>query len=382
MKKRLIMILVIASFFTFFTLQAFANSQLNEAISWMHENGLTKFNNAQDFMSDKSLRRDEAAKFFVQYAKETLWNVADTSKSNCDFMDLNEARPDLKGLIKESCQLWLFQWSHGNFMPTQPLTNAQAITVLIRMIDWKKDETEGHFAQKYFEKAEDINIMEWLYLSDSDHFDQLATRWEVWILIFNSAHMNDSNHTDTIIDQEEARETIINWEWTTISEAIYFKKWLHKFKLSHNWESNFIVNLIDNKWDYVNWLSNEIGNSESSIGINIPTDWDYFVNIKADWTWQVVINYETERVDIKDKITGKWSEIIWPFMLSEWLHKFELSHVWESNFIVNLIDENWSFVNLLSNEIGNADISLGVWTEKGDYYLNINADGNWEIQEF
>jgi len=135
--------LITCFFFSF----SFADSQLDGAVSWMHSNWLTKFDNASDFMSTQSLRRDEATKFFVQYAKESLGLSPDTSKS-CNFTDLDKARPDLKDLIKESCQLGLFQWYNWKFMPTQSLTNAQAITVLIRMIDGNKDETQWHWAQK------------------------------------------------------------------------------------------------------------------------------------------------------------------------------------------------------------------------------------------
>ena len=60
--------LVFISFVSF----SFADTQLNKAISWMNNNGLTKFTNATDFMASNSLRRDEATKFFVQYATEIL----------------------------------------------------------------------------------------------------------------------------------------------------------------------------------------------------------------------------------------------------------------------------------------------------------------------
>lgn len=73
-----------------------AKSSLNQSISRMNQNWLTKFDNAKDFMSSSSLRRDEASKFFVQYAKEILWLKPDTSKTSCNFNDLDKAWPDLK----------------------------------------------------------------------------------------------------------------------------------------------------------------------------------------------------------------------------------------------------------------------------------------------
>ncbi len=191
MKKLLLVTLAMIWFLWFSS----AAMQTDEAIYRMNQNGLTKFSDAKNFMADNSLRRDEASKFFVQYAKEIMKITPDTSKTTCNFNDLDEAWPDLKDLIKESCQLWLFQWSNGNFMPTQQLTNAQAITVLIRMIDWKKDETKGHFASLYFEKAQGLWIMNWLTLNSTINFDKLTTRGDVWILLYNASKLISEKST-------------------------------------------------------------------------------------------------------------------------------------------------------------------------------------------
>ncbi len=206
MKKIYLLMVVFISFVSF----SFADTQLNKAISWMNNNGLTKFTNATDFMATNSLRRDEATKFFVQYATEILWLTPDTSKTSCNFSDLSKARPDLKDLIKESCQLGLFQWTNGRFMPTQSLTNAQAITVLIRMIDGKKDETQGHFAQGYFEKAQELGIMNWLTLNSTTSFDKLTNRWEVGILLYNAYSLTNTGTTPTTNTTTNSQEKSID----------------------------------------------------------------------------------------------------------------------------------------------------------------------------
>lgn len=213
MKKLLILILGIVFIFWWFSLAA---GSIDEAVSWMNQNWLTKFNNPTDFMATKWLRRDEASKFFVQYAKEVLNLIPDTSKTSCNFTDLNQARPDLKDLIKEACQLWLFQWYNWKFMPTQSLTNAQAITVLIRMVDWNKDETQWHFAQKYFEKAQELWIMNWLVLDSTSNFDKLTTRGDVGILIFNSSKLS-SNETQNKTYYVVTR--VVDWDTIEISSG-------------------------------------------------------------------------------------------------------------------------------------------------------------------
>ena len=364
---------------------AFANTQLDQAISWMNDKWLTKFTNPTDFMSTKSLRRDEATKFFVQYATEILWLAPDTSKTSCNFSDLGKARPDLKDLIKESCQLWLFQWTNGKFMPTQSLTNAQAITVLIRMIDGKKDETQWHFAQKYFEKAQELWIMNWLNLNSTANFDKLTTRWEVGILLYNASNLDKTGVVNTVLPPSSSNKDVTLTDvWTKITSSIHLTKWLHKFKLSYNWESNFAVTLLDSDWNYIALLANEIGDTSSSIGVKIEKEWDYMFNVTADGTWTIVTDYSTPRVTVMQSVlTDEWSKIVWPFNLTQWLHKFKLSYNWEGNFAVILLYNDWSYISLLANEIWNTNSSLGVRIDKsGDYYFNVTADGTWTIEEY
>ena len=201
MKKNIIITFVILSIWLLWV--SLAKSSLNESISRMNQNWLTKFNNARDFMSSNNLRRDEASKFFVQYAKEILWLKPDTSKTSCNFNDLDKSWPDLKTQIKESCQLWLFQWYNWKFMPTQQITNAQAITVFIRMLDGKKDETQWHFAQKYFEKAQELWIINWLTLNYRSNFDKLTTRWDISILLFNASKLDYKPIEDETVENFE-----------------------------------------------------------------------------------------------------------------------------------------------------------------------------------
>ncbi|MFA6255883.1 MAG: hypothetical protein WC606_01745 [Candidatus Absconditabacterales bacterium] len=368
--------LVFISFLSF----SFADSKLDQAITWMNTNGLTKFTNAQDFMATKTLRRDEASKFFVQYATEILGLTPDTSKASCNFNDLGKARPDLKDLVKEACQLGLFQGANGKFMPTQSLTNAQAITVLIRMIDGKKDETQGHFAQKYFEKAQELGLMNGLTLNSTANFDKLATRGEVGILLFNASNLGSTGAINTSSDGGITLSDV----GTKITSSIHLTKGLHKFKLSYNGESNFAVTLLDSEGNYIALLANEIGDTESSIGVKIEKEGDYSFNVTADGSWTIVVDYSTPRVTvIQNTIDGVGSNIIGPFNLTKGLHKFKLSHNGERNFSVILLADNGDYIELLANEIGDVDSSIGVKIEQGgDYFFNITADGSWTIEEY
>ena len=158
--------------------------ELNQAILWMYEKWLTIFNDPESFMASNWLRRDEAAKFFVRYAKEVMGMVPDYSKQWCTFKDLDQARSDLKDVIVESCQLWLFQWSKWKFMPTQQLTNAQALTVFMRLREWYKDESWSHFANNYYESAHAQWFLYNTPLDNKANFDLNTTRWDVAKMLF------------------------------------------------------------------------------------------------------------------------------------------------------------------------------------------------------
>jgi uncharacterized protein with GYD domain len=58
-----------------------------------------------------------------------------------------------------------------------------------------------------------------------------------------------------------------------------------------------------------------------------------------------------------------------------------MAHQGESNFIVELLDDEGVEVSTLMNEIGQYDASQAVQIpEDGTYLLNVDADGAWTIR--
>lgn len=225
MKKILFLSLFTLPFLGF----SFSNSQLDQAIYWMYDNWLTKFSNEKDFMANQWLRRDEASKFFSQYAIWTLKQTPDAFSISCDFFeDINKSWPDLKDTVKQSCKLWLFWWYNRKFMPTQQLTKWQSITVLIRMLEWKKNETQWHFAQNYFKRAVELNILSWVNINNSN-FDKLTTRWEVAILLFNISNLSWYIKTPEEIEKEKCNAFniwSIEYKDCRAIKSNYIRKWI------------------------------------------------------------------------------------------------------------------------------------------------------------
>lgn len=165
------------------------DDELVEAIKLLHKHKVTKFDNQKDFMPTKAIRRDEAAKMFVKFYEELLeeWELVDEATNSCEFFDLSTARPDLPDLIKSSCEYWLFKWYKWKFMPTDKITNWQAVVVLIRLLDWMQDEdSTDHYAQNYMQLAEERDLLDWLNIELEKYRDLPATRKSIAKLLYRA----------------------------------------------------------------------------------------------------------------------------------------------------------------------------------------------------
>lgn len=80
------------------------DTELMEAIDWMHGNGMTKYESVVDFRPTDTLARQEAAKFFSEFAINILYKDIDQNKF-CGFDDIDDADPSLKNHILSSCLL-------------------------------------------------------------------------------------------------------------------------------------------------------------------------------------------------------------------------------------------------------------------------------------
>lgn len=159
------------------------NNEIDLAIKWMYENELTKFNNKDLFMIGSELTREQASKFFVQFAIEILWKQIDVNKSS-NFNDMLDADPTLTAFIWASSNLWLFQWSNWYFYPHKKLTQAQAITVLIRAKDGFLNEDNELWYNDYYRAASIYWILDWLWF-ELNTLDQInITRGDMAILLY------------------------------------------------------------------------------------------------------------------------------------------------------------------------------------------------------
>ncbi len=139
-------------------------------LTWMHDKWLTKYNQTQEFRPSDKITRWETAKFVSKYAE-----VIGLSKtySICDFNDISEYDSTLVPHITESCKYGLLKWSNGSFKPLNTITEAEAMTLIVRSYEWMQDETVIPWYLNYFTKAK------WLGLLDDN--DTLESVWKTAI---------------------------------------------------------------------------------------------------------------------------------------------------------------------------------------------------------
>jgi hypothetical protein len=136
---------------------SFANAAvLEDAILWGYQEGLTSFSTSQTFRPYDTLRRDEAAKFLIEFSK-LYGSSLNSSTSTCSFSDISLSRPDLQGYVSEACQRGILQGSNGKVMPNQQLTNAQIVTTIVRILaGYQSEYNVAHWADNYYKKAQEL----------------------------------------------------------------------------------------------------------------------------------------------------------------------------------------------------------------------------------
>lgn len=120
----------------------------------------------------------------------------------------------------------------------------------------------------------------------------------------------------------------------------------------------------------------------------------YLIRLKDKW-----IIYDTKTISVEDNylkvsatlkqeiikltkqvISGAGQKVTQKFVLTDGLSTFNMRHTGLSNFIVELMDSSGNMIDLLANEIGPFEGSKAVRIDNvGDYILNVNADGEWQI---
>ena len=178
------------------------SDELKDAIQWMYDNWLTMWNTLPEFLPYDNITREQASKFFVEFAAKVLWKDRWVVYNYDIFSDIKNANPTLKDHIIYANNMWLFKGNNWKFMPFNNLTKAQAIAVLIRLVDWMLDESwtipyydvnwdySPHYwwYMQYLWHTTFYKIDKWNITSNIDKLDSdNINRWDLAILLYEMA---------------------------------------------------------------------------------------------------------------------------------------------------------------------------------------------------
>lgn len=163
------------------TMELTQGSELEKAIYRMYQNGLTKYEKLSDYRPEDPLLREEAAKIIGQ-AYDILWFSKESKNTDCNFSDRETFNPTLALYITKTCSYGVFKGSHGRFLAQDPLTKAEALTVLIRILEGKSSKEDfSPWRTVYFIKAKGVSLTK---ETEVNAQSRLLTREEIALLIY------------------------------------------------------------------------------------------------------------------------------------------------------------------------------------------------------
>lgn len=160
----------------------YTGTEFEQALAWMYDNWLTKYNNEVDYRPNDGLTREEAAKIIGQ-AFISFGYSQDIKNNSCSFTDANTIDPTLSIFVVNTCKRGIFKWTTDNmFLPTQKLTRPQAIALLVRVFEGKvSNENKVPRRDEYFIKGKILGLTT---ITSPIIFDTNITRKEMAIYMY------------------------------------------------------------------------------------------------------------------------------------------------------------------------------------------------------
>lgn len=150
-----------------------------KAHEWMYTQGMTVYVSIDAYRPDDRVTREQAAKFFVEFDRQIMGRQAET-KMYCVYSDEWLFDSTLVGSIQSACNRGLMLWSQWVFWSADPLTKAQALTILIRVLDGVQDETVSPRWKNYYTLAQQKGLTK---EKDVWALDRPVTRYELALLL-------------------------------------------------------------------------------------------------------------------------------------------------------------------------------------------------------
>ena len=219
------------------------------ALARMYANWLTMFNNSGDYRMYDVLTREEAAKIIWQAYSVFGLDTWVVKNNSCTFQDAELFDPTLSSHITNVCQRWLFQGANWNYMPKDNLTKAQAMAVLIRMIEWKMSyELQTPWREQYYNKWKTIGLTN---VENINEFDHDLTRYEIALMVYRMKSIMESQQMKTLALNAMAWIEQ-NKTWVIDSQTVIDNLWTLVWWIDPSTDPELLEAIY---WMYDNWLT-------------------------------------------------------------------------------------------------------------------------------
>ena len=155
------------------------SAELDDAIAFLYDNGLTAFDTRSGFRPDDTITREQAAKFGAQFM-ENVRDLEPTMDPLCTFSDADQVTNTLLPYVRQLC--WHGIISGGKFRPADLLTRAEAIAFVVRAL-WISATTTDPWYVGYLNMA----AAEWIISSSSTiGANSAITRWDMAVMLYRA----------------------------------------------------------------------------------------------------------------------------------------------------------------------------------------------------
>lgn len=166
------------------------------------------------------------------------------------------------------------------------------------------------------------------------------------------------------------------------SDKFNLEEGLVVFKVTNDGDSNYVVRLLDRNGKEVDTLFNEIGSFNGERAFNVRNAGPYLLDVQSNGKWTAEARQpKTEQgKPTPVNVQGKGADATQPIQLEKGLVVFKFNHTGDSRFKVALLDQDGRTVGYLVNTLGPFSGSKPISIDQpGVYYLNVSADGDWNI---
>jgi len=184
----------------------------------------------------------------------------------------------------------------------------------------------------------------------------------------------------------EPRPITLSGSGPEATRPFQLEEGLTVINMGHQGNVNFIVDLLDENGNSVApmGVANVIGPFQGSMAVQIQRGGQYLLDVQSAGQWHIVVKQpRAASAPAKTSFSGNSAQATQLFELSGGLHRVEMTHEGDGNFIVDLLDENGASVVPmgLANEIGPFEGSRAMQVpDDGIYLFSVEGNGPWTIQ--